>query len=201
MSMGLGTVLARYRADSDNTKELGSRFEELMRRYILTDPQYSDIVEWVVLWNDFFARRDFGNQDTGIDLVAKTVDGEYWAIQCKCYAEGHQVTKSDVDTFLSISGKRFHEMDGTETQFSARIIFTTTNSWSSHAIDSQEGQIIPVTLIGLKDLNEAQVDWGLIDDGIEGSEARLKKHELMPHQTDALDAATEYYKDKGLLTN
>ena len=193
--MGLGTVLARYRADSDNTKELGSRFEELMRRYILTDPQYSDIVEWVVLWNDFFARRDFGNQDTGIDLVAKTVDGEYWAIQCKCYAEGHQVTKSDVDTFLSISGKRFHEMDGTETQFSARIIFTTTNSWSSHAIDSQEGQIIPVTLIGLKDLNEAQVDWGLIDDGIEGSEARLKKHELIPHQTDALDAATEYYKD------
>lgn len=74
--MGLGTVLARYRADSDNTKELGSRFEELMRRYILTDSQYSDIVEWVVLWNDFFARRDFGNQDTGIDLVAKTVDGE-----------------------------------------------------------------------------------------------------------------------------
>ena len=45
MSMGLSTVLARYRADSDNTKELGSRFEELMRRYILTDPQYSDIVE------------------------------------------------------------------------------------------------------------------------------------------------------------
>lgn len=195
MSMGLGTVLARYRADSDNTKELGSRFEELMRRYILTDPQYSVIVEWVVLWNDFFARRDFGNQDTGIDLVAKTVDGEYWAIQCKCYAEGHQVTKSDVDTFLSISGKRFHEMDGTETQFSARIIFTTTNSWSSHAIDSQEGQIIPVTLIGLKDLNEAQVDWDLIDDGIEGSEARLKKHELMPHQSDALAAATDYYKD------
>lgn len=193
--MGLGTVLARYRADSDNTKELGSRFEELMRRYILTDPQYSDIVEWVVLWSDFFARRDFGNQDTGIDLVAKTVDGEYWAIQCKCYAEGHQVTKSDVDTFLSISGKRFHEMDGTETQFSARIIFTTTNSWSSHAIDSQEGQIIPVTLIGLKDLNEAQVDWDLIDDGIEGSEARLKKHELMPHQSDALAAATDYYKD------
>ena len=166
-----------------------------MRRYILTDPQYSDIVEWVVLWSDFFARRDFGNQDTGIDLVAKTVDGEYWAIQCKCYAEGHQVTKSDVDTFLSISGKRFHEMDGTETQFSARIIFTTTNSWSSHAIDSQEGQIIPVTLIGLKDLNEAQVDWDLIDDGIEGSEARLKKHELMPHQTDALAAAKDYYKD------
>ena len=100
-----------------------------------------------------------------------------------------------MDTFLSISGKRFHETDGTETQFSARIIFTTTNSWSSHAIDSQEGQIIPVTLIGLKDLNEAQVDWDLIDDGIEGSEARLKKHELMPHQTDALAAATGYYKD------
>ena len=197
--MGLEAVLARYRADSENTKELGSRFEELMRRYLLTDPQYSDIIEWVVLWSDFFARVDFGNQDTGIDLVTKTVDGEYWAIQCKCYAEGHQVTKSDVDTFLSISGKRFHERDGSEVQFSARVIFTTTNSWSSHAIDSQEGQIIPVTLIGLKDLNEAHVDWGLIDEGIEGTEARLKKHELRPHQTDALDAAIAHYmiNDRG----
>ena len=193
--MGLDAILAKYRTDSDNTRELGTRFEELMRRYLLTDPQYSDVLEWVVLWNDFFARRDFGNQDTGIDLVAKTVDGEYWAIQCKCYGEGHQVTKSDVDTFLSISGKRFREMDGTGTQFSARVIFTTTNSWSSHAIDSQEGQIIPVTLIGLKDLNEAQVDWKLIDEGIEGSGARLKKHELMEHQSAALNAAAEYFKD------
>lgn len=195
MSMGLDAVLARYRADSENTKELGTRFEELMRRYLLTDPQYTDIIEWVVLWEDFFAKRDFGIQDTGIDLVAKTVDCEYWAIQCKCYAEGHQVTKSDVDTFLSISGKRFHDSDGSETQFSARVIFTTTNSWSSHAIDSQEGQIIPVTLIGLKDLNEAQVDWEMIESGIEGSEARLKRHELRPHQTDALNAALEHYKE------
>ena len=96
--MSLETVLAKYRADSENTKELGSRFEELMRRYLLTDPQYSDIIEWAVLWENFFAKRDFGIQDTGIDLVAKTVDGEYWAVQCKCYAEGHQVTKSDVGT-------------------------------------------------------------------------------------------------------
>ena len=193
--MGLEQILERYRQDAGSKRELGDRFEELMKRYLLTDPQYSDVVEWVSLWNDFFARREFGVQDTGIDLVAKTVDGEYWAIQCKCYAEGHQVTKSDVDTFLSISGKRFHEPDGTERQFSSRVIFTTTNSWSSHAIDSQEGQIIPVTLIGLKDLNEARVDWDLIDEGIEGTEARLKKHELRPHQTDALNAAVEYYKE------
>lgn len=39
------------------------------------------------------------------------------------------------------------------------------------------------------------MDWDLIDDGIEGSEARLKKHELMPHQSDVLAAATDYYKD------
>lgn len=193
--MGLEQILERYRQDAGSKRELGDRFEELMKRYLLTDPQYSDVVEWVSLWNDFFARREFGVQDTGIDLVAKTVDGEYWAIQCKCYAEGHQVTKSDVDTFLSISGKRFHEPDGTERQFSSRVIFTTTNSWSSHAIDSQEGQIIPVTLIGLKDLNEARVDWDLIDEGIEGTEARLKKHELRPHQTEALNAAVEYYKE------
>ncbi len=197
--MGLDQILARYREDSDNKREIGDRFEELMRRYLLTDPQYADIIEWTVLWKDFFAKSDFGKQDTGIDMVAKTVDGEYWAIQCKCYSEGHQVTKSDVDTFLSVSGKRFHERDGTEAVFSSRVIFATTNNWSTHAIDSQEGQIIPVTLIGLKDLNEAQVDWDLLDEGTEGTGARLKKHELMPHQTDALNAAVVHYEtnDRG----
>ena len=197
--MGLDEILARYREDSENKRELGDRFEELMRRYLLTDPQYADIIEWAVLWKDFFAKSDFGKQDTGIDMVAKTVDGEYWAIQCKCYAEGYQVTKSDVDTFLSVSGKKFHEKDGSEAVFSSRVIFATTNNWSAHAIDSQEGQIIPVTLIGLKDLNEAQVDWNLLEEGTEGTDARLKRHELMPHQTEALNAAVAHYEknDRG----
>lgn len=192
--MGLNEILARYREDAASTRELGTKFEELIARYLKTNPQYSSILEWVCLWDGFFAKNEFGKQDTGIDLVAKTVDDEYWAIQCKCYAEGHQVTKSDVDTFLSVSGKMFHDASGNTVSFSNRIIFATTNDWSSHALDTQEGQIIPVTFVGLTDLENAQVDWDLLENGSLGDAARLEKHKLRPHQIKAKDAAMEYYK-------
>ena len=193
--MGLNEILARYREDAASTRELGTKFEELIARYLKTNPQYSSILEWVSLWDGFFAKDEFGKQDTGIDLVAKTVDNEYWAIQCKCYAEGHQVTKSDIDTFLSVSGKMFHDASGDTVSFSNRIIFATTNDWSSHALDTQEGQIIPVTFVGLTDLESAQVDWDLLENGSLGDAARLEKHKLRPHQIKAKDAAMEYYKD------
>lgn len=60
--MGLNELLVRYREDAASTKELGTKFEELIARYLKTNPQYSSILEWVCLWDGFFA---------------KTVDNEY----------------------------------------------------------------------------------------------------------------------------
>ena len=37
--------------------------------------------------------------DTGIDLVALKHDGDYWAIQCKCYSEDAVIDKKSVDSF------------------------------------------------------------------------------------------------------
>lgn len=33
--------------------------------------------------------KDLGRKDTGADLVAKTYNGDYWAIQCKYFAENN----------------------------------------------------------------------------------------------------------------
>ena len=47
--------------------------------------------------------------DIDIDLVVKKRDkDEYTAIQCKFYDEKTLVSKDDVDTFLSASGKAFY---------------------------------------------------------------------------------------------
>lgn len=35
----------------------------------------------------FRGRQDLGAFHTGVDLVALTNEGDYWAIQCKCYQE------------------------------------------------------------------------------------------------------------------
>lgn len=197
--MDFNQILEKYRTESESKRELGTRFEELMKRYLLTDPTYSPLLDWVCLWSDFYARKDFGNQDTGIDLVAKTKDGDYWAIQCKCYAEGHQVTKSDMDTFLSTSGKMFTDDKGWKVSFSNRIVFATTDSWSSHAIDVQEGQMIPVSLIGLDILSQSPVDWDELENGTFGSSARKAKYSLREHQKTAVANATEHYSknDRG----
>ena len=61
----------------------------------------------VWLWNEFPGKNDLGGGDTGIDLVALTYDGDYWAIQCKCFHEGAVIDKPAVDSFLSTSSRTF----------------------------------------------------------------------------------------------
>lgn len=161
----------------------------------MTDPAYSNQLEWVKLWNDFPGRFSIGKTDTGIDLVAKTLAGEYWAIQCKCYAEDTEISKSDMDTFIATSGRTFEDEYGNRNDFSLRMVVATTDKWSSNAADVLHGQKIPATILGLDILNNAQVNWGEIEKGVHGEPARGEKHTLRPHQQDALDAAINHYED------
>jgi predicted helicase len=64
-------------------------------------------------------------KDTGIDLVATTKDGEFYAIQCKLYDADRKVTKAEIDSFLSAASK---------TYFKRRIIVSTTHEWSDNAL-------------------------------------------------------------------
>ena len=116
--MKFDDILSKYRKTSFHKADLGTRFEELIARYLTTDPLYSSQLEKVWTWNTFPFRKDISDHDTGIDLVAKTKTGEYWAIQCKFYAEQHRVSKEDLDTFLSTSGKRFRDDTGEYRTFS-----------------------------------------------------------------------------------
>lgn len=83
----LNALLEKYRTDSLSTHEKGSRFEVLMKNFLLTYAPYRGKFPDVWLWKDFPFRADFGGKDLGIDLVARTVDDEFWAVQCKFYAE------------------------------------------------------------------------------------------------------------------
>ena len=78
-------VVEKLNSQKFSNKEIGSIFEKLMKNYFLKDPKYS-VLENVYLWDEFPFKRQFSSdQDIGIDLVAKTKSGEYWAIQCKFY--------------------------------------------------------------------------------------------------------------------
>lgn len=183
---------------STSKSNQGSKFEKLMKKYFLTSHLYSEIYEQVWLWKDF----PYANtHDIGIDLVAKLRDrDEFCAIQCKFYDINNSVSKDDVDTFLSASGKSFY-VDGVEHRYSYRIIVSTTDKWSSHAEETIIGQIPPVNRIDRHMLKDSGIDWDNFSlDKIDDMKLRLKKKER-PHQIQAIDNVISGFKeaDRGKL--
>ena len=183
-------ILAKYRKISTSEVDKGTRFEVLMKNFLLTYATYRQKFSEVWLWKDFPYRAEFGGKDLGIDIVAKTYSGEYWAVQCKCYAETTQINKPAVDSFLATSSKTF---DGNK-KFSNRLWISTTNNWNNEAEITIKNQVPPVSRIGLQDLKNAAVDWEKLDAGITGDDAVLKIRQKLKHQQDAINAAQDYFQ-------
>jgi predicted helicase len=193
--MPFNTILEKYRQISFSERDKGDRFERLMQAYLLTDPTYANKFSKVWLWSEFPYRKDLGGTDTGIDLVALTNDGDYWAVQCKCFAADARIDKPAVDSFLSTSGREFKDDQSRTTRFAHRLWISTTNKWGSNAAAAIQNQNPPVSRINLSDLQEAPVDWEKLDQGIHGEASRTPKKELRPHQTTALENTHTYFKD------
>ncbi|SIQ81025.1 Predicted helicase [Chryseobacterium sp. RU37D] len=188
-------ILTQYRKLSFSERDKGDRFEKLIQNYFLTDPKYAYNLKKVWLWNEFPGKKDFGGKDTGIDLVALTIHGEYWAIQCKCFDENATIDKKAVDSFLSTSSRIFQNEQLQTVGFSQRLWVSTTNKWGGNAEETIRNQNPPVTRINLSDLQQAPVDWDKIENGISGELARNEKKSLRPHQTLALEKTNTYLKD------
>jgi predicted helicase len=60
-------------------------FEKLMANFLRTYPVYERKFNRIWRWADFPYKGDIGGQELGVDLVAETEEGEFWAVQCKCY--------------------------------------------------------------------------------------------------------------------
>jgi predicted helicase len=187
-------LLDHYRSISFSEKDKGERFERLMKAYLLTDPKYAYKFKKVWLWEEFPGRHDLGSIDSGIDLVALTNEGDYWAIQCKCYKESAVIDKPAVDSFMTTSGRTFKGEDLKTYPFTHRLWISTTNKWNINAQQAIKNQNPPVSRINLYDLVDAPVDWSKIDSGITGEVARISKKQLRPHQTDALNKTHEHFK-------
>lgn len=195
--MNFKEILHKFRTESFTEKEKGTKFERLMRSWLLTDPRYNEL-EKVWLWEEFPGRKDFGGTDTGIDLVAKTEMGDYWAIQCKCYAEDTAIDKPAVDSFLATSSRTFtNEVTFQTTRFSNRVWISTTAHWGSNAEEAIRNQEPPVTRIGLADLNSSPVDWQKLLDGLTGDSALVKGKKPREHQLTAISKAYTHYMVDG----
>lgn len=195
--MDFKEILHKFRTESFTEKEKGTKFERLMRSWLLSDPRYNEL-EKVWLWEDFPSRKDFGGNDTGIDLVAKTEMGDYWAIQCKCYAENAIIDKPAVDSFLATSSRTFTDEETFQTaRFSKRIWISTTNHWGNNAEEAIKRQIPEVSRVGFVDLNNSCVDWQKLLDGLTGKNALKEGKKPKKHQLIAISKAHKHYIEEG----
>lgn len=185
----LDAVLNSIRRVTAATSEAdkGSRFEELMRRYLQTEPTYRERFSAVWLWSDWPCRGR--RHDIGIDLVAQErATGRYTAIQCKCYDPGHCMQLHDVETFFAALNMTWTTDNGCSDSFAAGIVIATTSHWNDTLLDALHGQRIPCQRLSLADLQQADIDWSLL---AQGKEASLPPKQLRPHQKEAIAAVLE----------
>nr|WP_204080672.1 DEAD/DEAH box helicase [Mycobacterium riyadhense] len=172
-------VIEAFRKAPSNS-ERGTKFEELMVRYFELDPMMSQQYDAVWRWIDWPGRQ--GKPDTGIDLVARERDtGNYTAIQCKFYEPTHMLSKADIDSFFTASGK---------TGFTNRVIISTTDRWGKNAEDALADQLVPVQRIGMAEIAESPIDWDIAwpQGDLQVNLSPSKHHELRAHQQQAVDA-------------
>lgn len=200
---GFMSLLQTIRKEAFTERDKGTRFERLICNYLKTSRKYCELLGSVWMWENFPFRKDFGGKDTGIDLVAKTKTNEYWAIQCKCYAEDTVIDKPAVDSFLATSSRTFLDENGNKIRFSNRLWIATTEKWGKNAEESIQNQDPPVTVLNAFDIEaDTTVDWDKLDNNLHGFEARLsEKRSPRSHQLEAMKKAHEYYKahDRGKL--
>lgn len=191
-------ILREIRLKSESERDKGTDFERLMKLWFLTDPRYSEL-EKVWLWEEFPCRKDFGGKDLGIDLVAKTEYGDYWAIQCKCYDENTSIDKGAVDSFIANASRTFIDPDTFQTQEFSNLVWVQTNNkrWGVNAQLSIQGLSKPFNRISLYDLEISVVDWDKLKRGLYGNDAKLSGKQPRKHQLEAMSKAYDYFVTNG----
>ena len=198
MATTINDILQEIRLKAETEREKGTDFERLMKLWFLTDPRYAEL-DKVWLWEEFPARKEFGGKDLGIDLVARTEYGDYWAIQCKCYAEDAQIDKGAVDSFLANASRTFTDPETFQTKEFSNLIWVQTSRkrWGPNAEAAIQGLSKPFNRISLYDLEISVVDWDKLKKGQSGDKAKLPGKQPRPHQLIAMSKAYEYFITQG----
>lgn len=185
----LSSLLDTYRAAAQSEREKGNYFEQLVKRYLLTEPSWRDLFGGnVFLWEDWRAEciqrgQSDPGPDAGIDLVAVenvAQSPRIFAIQAKFYAEDSKIRKDDgIDSFLSAMGKKPYT-DG--------LLFLTSYDASQHVNELVQQRDKPVQIISLYDLEASQIDWARYQP--DGAPVLKPKKQLRDHQKTALAKVT-----------
>ena len=168
---------------SNNTTEMGVSFEKLVKVFLENDSTQSQQYEKVWIYSDWAAERgSYKGNDIGVDLVAKIRDQDtYCAIQCKCYGAENEISKKDLDSFVSASASK---------EFSRLLLIDTSSVGiapnAQQVLDNLDKEYLRIQSTELED---SRIDWLTL---VREDRLRLRnKHQPLPHQMEALQKAEE----------
>lgn len=173
--------------DTDPAKR-GRQFEHFVKWFLKADPEWSTQVKEVWLWNEW---PDRWGADCGIDLVFRHRNGEHWAVQAKCYSPDHDITKHDVDKFLSESNRPLIQR---------RLLVATTNRIGGNARQVCDAQEKPIVRFLLSDFEKSALEFPADFESL--PQARRKpRPEPREHQREAITAVAQGFQtaDRGQL--
>ena len=166
----------------------GKQFEVFVKWFLQHDPGWATQVDQVWLWHEYPGR---WGMDCGIDLVFRHKSGETWAVQAKCYAAHHDITKHDVDKFLSESNRA---------GIAKRLLIATTDRMGANARQVCDAQDKPVVRYLLAHFEGANVDYPASMAELPVA-ARKAKPQPREHQAEAIAAVAAAFgtADRGQL--
>jgi superfamily II DNA or RNA helicase len=168
-------------------KQKGDLFEELVKAYLQLDPEYASKLKHVWLGGEVpqaIARKlQLPTSDQGIDIIAETHGGEFWAIQCKYRQDtDHSLTWRDLSTF---TGLAFGVCRG----FSFGIICSTTER-ITHVLKDQQR----IGFCALDVWQALDADFiKRLQTHLAHKPTSLKPLKPKPHQKDAVKDAHGYF--------
>lgn len=172
----------------ESTKlEKGKVFEEITKHYLEYNPVYRSKLKTVWLQNEIptlvLEKLNLPSNDQGIDLIAETFEGTYWAIQCKYLQnESQSLTHRSISTFISLS-------TGIAENISHCLVCTTVDDYAK--IYKGRKNIGFINADEWRKLDKQFFDWLRVK--LKGKEQKLKAYTKRPHQEKALGAAREYF--------
>ena len=173
--------------DPDSGKR-GRQFEHFVKWFLKNDPEWATQVDEVWLWSDYPGQ---WGRDCGIDLVFKDKNDGTWAVQAKCYSSNYEITKSDVDKFLSESNRK---------EINHRLLIATTDHIGANARRVLDGQEKSVVRYHLTHFENAAVEY---PDSIERLSIGKRKPPPEPrvYQIEAIENVISGYRaaDRGQL--
>ena len=171
-----------------NEKDKGDLFEKLTFLVLTTKPEYVSIIKNVWLQGKDMPQNirelvNLPNTDEGIDLIAETYRGEFWAIQCKFKGKNQPPTYKELSTFIYLANSHCRNIS------MALLVHTGSKGVRKKSLLGEK-----YSELGLEFwLNLTEEDWLSFHKKINKQSTKPKPRKPRSHQQKAIVAAKNHF--------